>query len=233
MGTRVSASLSRRARPRRTRSSIATDRLDHPRQLRVRSPRHGLWPVHWAFRPLLAKWATASTTSARTSSPTRPMSPGLASPPARRGSFFSLSNAGYAWANSFSPDRRGFNEPPLLAYRPRLAADFRRPCHLRARRIGDPATAPTSAPAAALPATFLWRPALAGASGAAPLADVGRGSAVRRAAQRQRPERRLLRRLRRLRRLRPRFLATLRRTRSAGASTRASKSTFPGRASSW
>jgi hypothetical protein len=34
----------------------------------------------------------------------------------KAGSFFSFTNGGDAWANFFSPDRRGFNEPPLLAY---------------------------------------------------------------------------------------------------------------------
>ncbi len=57
-------------------------------------------------------------------------------------SFFSFTAGGDNWANFFSPDRKGFNEPPLWPTRPRSARAFRR----RSRRKALAPSAPAAAP---------------------------------------------------------------------------------------
>jgi len=60
----------------------------------------------------------------------------------RANSFFSFTGGGLAWANFFSPDRNGSNQPDLLAYTASFGGGFSATIALESARGGGPATGP-------------------------------------------------------------------------------------------
>ena len=56
-------------------------------------------------------------------------------------SFFSFTGGGLAWANFFSPDRKGFNQPDLLAYTASFGGGFSATISIESRRPGSTSSA--------------------------------------------------------------------------------------------
>ena len=101
------------------------DRLDDPRRLRLRlRVEHRLRPVDRSLR-IHGTPATASTRSA-TTRPT--VNTGYLTwagiTAGKAASFYSFTGGGDNWANFFSPDQKGFNEPVLMAYTASFGGGF-------------------------------------------------------------------------------------------------------------
>ena len=79
-------------------------------------------------------------------------------------SFYSFTGGGDNWANLFSPDRKGFNEPDLLAYTASFGGGFSATISAESPgRNGSPAAAPdmtgaSGSTSTALPVDHLRRP---------------------------------------------------------------------------